>query len=174
MKGATLKCFSRRAAGNIEIREREKSLRIIGAGEIDEGEVVAQPEGKFRVHHQGILAVGAEFAAGVFEEQESRGVFAGAGVGIHGSGEELDGDDVAVGRPGEGFDLVGEKFLIVCEFLAFENAFALAAGLHDPDVVALEIVFFIFKHAADGEDDAAIGGVGEGGDVFVDVDGGFV
>jgi hypothetical protein len=126
------------------------------------------------LHDEGILAVGAEFAAGIFEEEKGRGVFAGASIGIHGGGEELDGDDVGVGRPGERFDLVGEEFIVVSEFLAFQETFALAAGFEEPDVVALEIVFFGFEHAADGEDDVAVGGVGEGGDFFVDVGDGFV
>jgi hypothetical protein len=115
-----------------------------------------------------------EFAAGIVEEEERGGVFASAGVGIHGGGEELDRDDVGVGRPGEGFDLVGEELVFVGEFLAFEEALALAAGIEQPDVVALEIVFFGFEHAADGEDDVAVGGVGEGGDFFVDVGYGLV
>jgi len=86
----------------------------------------------------------------------------------------LDGDDVGVGRPGEGFDLVGEELVFVGELLAFEEALAFAAGFEEPDVVALEIVLFGFEHAADGEDDVAVGGVGEGGDFLVDVGDGFV
>jgi len=62
----------------------------------------------------------------------------------------------------------------VGEFLAFEEALAFAAGFEEPDIVALEIVFFGFEHAADGEDDVAVGGVGESGDFFVDVGDGFV
>src|SRR5580704_7975241 len=115
-----------------------------------------------------------KFAAGIVEEEEGVSVFAGACVGIHSGGEELDGNDVGVGRPGEGFDLVGEEFVFVGKFLAFEEALALAAGIEEPDVVALEIVFFGFEHAADGEDNVAVGGVGEGGDVFVDVGYGLV
>jgi hypothetical protein len=126
------------------------------------------------LHDERIFAVGTKFTARIVEEEERGGVFAGAGVGIHGGGEELNGDDVGVGRPGEGFDLVGEEFVFVGEFLAFEEAFALAAGFEEPDVVTLEIVFFGFEHAADGEDDVAVRCVGEGGDFFVDVGDGFV
>ena len=86
----------------------------------------------------------------------------------------MDGDDVGVGRPGEGFDRVGEEFVVVGEFLSFEETLAFAAGFEEPDVVALEVVFFGFEHAADGEDDVAVGGVGEGGDFFVDVGNGLV
>jgi len=62
----------------------------------------------------------------------------------------------------------------VGEFLAFKEAFALAAGFEEPDIVALEVVFFGFEHAANGEDDVAVGGVGEGGDFLVDVGDWFV
>jgi len=55
---------------------------------------------------------------------------------------------VGVGRPGKRFDLVGEELVVVSEFLAFEEAFAFAAGFEEPDVVALEIVFFGFEHSA--------------------------
>ena len=54
------------------------------------------------------------------------------------------------------------------------EALALATGVEEPDVVALELVLFGFEHAADGEDDVAVGGVGEGGDFFVDVGYGLV
>jgi hypothetical protein len=115
-----------------------------------------------------------EFAAGVVEEEESRGILTCAGIGIHAGGEELDGDDVGVGGPGEGFDLVGEEFFVVGKLLAFEEAFAFAAGFEEPDVIALEIVFFGFEHAADGKDHVAVGSVGEGGDFLVDVGNGLV
>jgi hypothetical protein len=151
-----------------------ETLRSVLIGEVDERLVVSEPEGSARFEDEWIFSGGAEFAAGVVEEEESGGVLASAGVGIHCGGEELDGDDVGVGRPGEGFDLVGEELVFVGEFLAFEEAFALAAGIEEPNVVALEIVFFCFEHAANGEDDVAVGGVGEGGDFFVDVGDGFV
>src|SRR5207302_6084540 len=52
---------------------------------------------------------------------------------------------------------------------SFEETAALAASVLDPDVVVLErIVNFCFHSAIDGIRDASIGGVSEGGDVFVD------
>jgi hypothetical protein len=152
----------------------EETLRSVFIREVNQRLVVAEPEGIAGFEDEGIFAGGMKFAAGIIEEEERGGILAGAGVGIHGGGEKLDGDDVGVGRPGEGFDLVGEELVFVSEFLAFEEALALAAGVEEPDVVALEIVLFGFEHAADGEDDVAIGGVGEGGDFFVDVGYGFV
>ncbi len=44
----------------------------------------------------------------------------------------------------------------------------LAAGVLQPDVVVFEVVELGFETAVDGIDDAAVGSVGEGGDVFVD------
>jgi hypothetical protein len=173
-EGAAFKCFSRGAAGHIQILHGEETLRSVFVREVNQRLVVAEPEGIAGFEDEGIFAGGMKFAAGIIEEEESGGVLAGAGVGIHGGGEKLDGDDVSVGRPGEGFDLVGEEFVFASEFLAFEETLAFAAGFEEPDVVALEIVFFGFEHAADGEDDVAIGSVGEGGDFFVDVGYGLV
>src|SRR5260370_19347887 len=54
-------------------------------------------------------------------------------------------------------------------FLSFEETAALAASVLDPDVVVLKrVVDFCFPLAIDGIDDASVGGVGEGGDFFVD------
>jgi hypothetical protein len=55
------------------------------------------------------------------------------------------------------------------EFVALEEAAALAVGVLDPDVVVLQIVFFGLDVVPDGVGDAAIGGEREGGDFFVDV-----
>jgi hypothetical protein len=77
---------------------------------------------------------------------------------------------MAVGGPGERFDEIGEGLVAKSEFFAGEEAAAMAAGVKEKDVVALEVVFFGFVDAADGEGNAAIGGVGEGGDIIVDVD----
>jgi len=149
-------------------------LRSVLVREVNQRLVVAEPEGSAGFQDERIFAGGMKFAAGIIEEEEGGSVLAGPGVGIHGGGEKLDGDDVSVGRPGEGFDLVGEELVFVGELLAFEEALAFAAGFEEPDVVALEIVLFGFEHAADGEDDVAVGGVGEGGDFLVDVGYGFV
>src|SRR2546430_10801105 len=48
---------------------------------------------------------------------------------------------------------------------SFEETTALAAGVLDPDVVVLErVVDFCFHPAVDGINDAAVGGVREGGE----------
>ena len=143
-------------------------------GEVDEGGVIAEPEGILSVHHEGFLAAGTQFVAGIVEEKKSAGLVGGAAFGIGGDGVELHGEDVAVGGPGEGFDEIGERLVAKSEFFAGEEAAAMAAGFEEKDVVALEVVFFGFVDAADGEGNAAIGGVGEGGDFIVDVDEGLV
>ena len=111
--------------------------------------------------------------AGIVEKKKSAGLV-GRAFRIGSDGIELHGEDVAVGRPGEGFDEIGEGLVAKCEFFASEEAAALAVSVEEKDVVALEVVFFCFVDAADGEGDAAIGGVGEGGDIIVDVDEGLV
>ena len=112
--------------------------------------------------------------AGVVEEQKSAGLLGGTAVGIRSDGVELHGEVVAVGRPGEGFDKIGEGLVAKSEFFASEEAAALAVGVQEENVVALEVVLFGFVQAADGKGDAAIGSVGKGGDIIVNVDDGLV
>ena len=169
-KGAAFKGFSGRAGGHIEILHGEEGARSDFFGEVDEVGAIAEPEGTLGVHHEGFLATGTQFVAGVVEEQKSAGLVGRAAIGIGSDGVELHGEDVAVGRPGEGFNEIGERLVAKGEFFASEKAAALAAGVEEKDVVALEVVFLGFVDAADRESDAAIGGVGEGGDIIVDVD----
>ena len=173
-EGAAFKGFSGGAGGDIEIAQGEELAGGDLFGEVDEGGVIAEPQGIFSVHHKGFLAAGTQFVAGVVEEQKSAGLVGRAAVGIRRDGVELHGEDVAVGGPGEGFDEIGERLVAKSEFFAREEAAAMAAGAEEKDVVALQVVFFCFVDAADGEGNAAIGGVGEGGDIVVDVDEGLV
>jgi len=173
-EGAAFKGFSGGAGGIIEIAQGEELAGGDLFGEVDERGVIAEPEGIFGVHHEGFLAAGTQFVAGVVEEQKSTGLVGRTAFGIGGDGVELHGEDVAVGGPGEGFDEIGEGLVAKSEFFAGEEAAAMAAGVKEKDVVALEVVFFGFVDAADGEGDTAIGGVGEGGDIIVDVDEGLV
>src|SRR5207302_7676589 len=84
-------------------------------------------------------------------------------------GEELREEEMAVGRPVEPVDQIAEDLRAAGVFLSFEETAALAAEVLDPDVVVLErVVDFCFHPAIDGINDAAVGGVREGGDVFVD------
>ena len=169
-EGAAFKGFSGGAGGNIEIAQREELAGGDLFGEVDERGVIAEPEGIFGVHHERFLAAGTQFVAGVVKEQKSAGLVGRAALGIGGDGVELHGEDMAVGGPGEGFDEIGERLVAESEFFAGEEAAAMAAGVKEKDVVALEVVLFCFVDAADREGDAAIGGVGEGGDIIVDVD----
>jgi len=173
-KGAAFKSFSGGAGGDIEIAQGEELAGGDLFGEVDEGGVIAEPEGIFGVHHERFLAAGTQFVAGVVEEQKSTGLVGRAAFGIGGDGVELHGEDMAVGRPGEGFDEIGERLVAESEFFAGEEAAAMTAGVEEKDVIALEVVFFCFVDAADGESNAAIGGVSEGGDIIVDVDEGLV
>src|SRR5260370_23764301 len=76
---------------------------------------------------------------------------------------------MAGGGQAEGIDEITEILIAARVFLSFEETAALAASVLDPDVVVLErVVDFCFHFAIDGIDDAAVGGVGEGGDLLVD------
>src|SRR6266403_2442613 len=76
---------------------------------------------------------------------------------------------LAVRRPAEPVDEIAERLGAARVFLSFEETAALAAEVLNPDVVVLErVVNFCFHSAINGVNDAAVGGVGEGGDVLVD------
>jgi hypothetical protein len=143
-------------------------------GHVDEGGVVSEPERIFGVHDERPFAAGTEFVAGIVEEKKGTSLVGVAVIGIDSDSEELNGDDAAVGRPREGLDEIGEGLIAEGEFFSGEEAAALAVGFEEEDVVALVVVLFGFVHAADGEGDAAVGGVGEGGDFLVNVDEGLI
>ncbi len=106
--------------------------------------------------------------AGIVEEHGLEGVFGPAGIVDDGSGEKFGENHAAVGRPAEGIDDVTERTITTSELLAFEETTALAARILKPNIVVLEVVFFGLEMAIDGIGDAAVGGVGEGGDFLVD------
>jgi hypothetical protein len=116
-----------------------------------------------------------DFLAVVVENEGHESVFGFAGVVVDdGGGEQLGEDEAAIGRPAVGADRVGEGRIAADEFFSGEETVALAVEFLEPDVVALKIVEFGFEKAADGIADAAVGSVGEAGDVFVDGLEGFV
>ncbi|OLC95315.1 MAG: hypothetical protein AUH86_12230 [Acidobacteria bacterium 13_1_40CM_4_58_4] len=75
---------------------------------------------------------------------------------------------MAVGRPAEPIDHIAERLIAAREFLAFEEAAALAAGVLEPDVIVLEVILLGFELAVNRVGNAAVGSEGEGGDFFVD------
>jgi hypothetical protein len=147
----------------------EELARLHGFREIDDCGVVGKEEWSGGVEDYAVAFVDADLVAGVVEEQRLEGVFGFTGIVDDGGGEEFGEYHAAVGRPAEGIDDVTERPVAAAVFLAFEQAAALAVGILEPDVIMLEVVFLGFEIAMDGEGDAAIGGIGEGGDVFVDV-----
>jgi len=97
------------------------------------------------------------------------------GVGKRGVGEIEFGIEFAFFFGDRFFVAVDEDGVFVDgEFRAFEDAAAFSARVLNPDVVVLEIVFFVVNIAADAKGDAAVGGDGERGEFFVDGEGGFV
>ena len=141
-EGAAFKGFSGGAGGHVEILHGKEGSGGDFFGEVNEGGVIAEPEGILGVHHEGLLAAGTQFMAGVVEEKKSAGLVGGAAFRIRGDGVELNGKDAAIGRPGEGFDEIGEGLVAESEFFAGEEAAALAVGVEEENVVALEFVFF--------------------------------
>ncbi len=109
-----------------------------------------------------------DFLAAVLEREGLERVF-GAAFFDDAGGEKLGEEEVAIGRPVERVYSVGEELIATSKFIALENAAALAIGVLNKDVVVLKVVFFGFDVAADGVDDAAVGGEAESGDLVVDV-----
>ena len=148
---------------------KEKSLRgRDGFGEAVDGDIVREKEGVGGVDDDAVSFGDANFFSAVVEDQRLEGILCSAGFVSHGGGKKLGENEMAVGRPAEGIDDVAEGLVAAAEFLAFEKAAALAAGVLEPDVVVFEVVELGFEFAVDGVDDAAVGSVGEGGDFFVD------
>ena len=114
-----------------------------------------------------------DFFAAVLESKSLEGVF-GAAFFDDAGGEKLGEEEAAVGRPMEGVDGVGKKFIAATELVALQDAAALAISVLNKDVVVLKVVFFGFDVAANGVDDAAVGREAKSGDLFVDVLEGFV
>src|SRR5260370_1362705 len=110
-----------------------------------------------------------DFPAGVVEEHRLEGIFRLTAVIENRRGEKLREDEMTVGGPAERVDEIAEGLIAARILLPFEETTALATCVLDPDVVVLErVVDFRFHSAVDGIDDAAVGGVGEGGDFLVD------
>src|SRR6266850_4097493 len=148
--------------------EGEEHARFYGFGEEVDRDVVGEEERVGGVENDAVAFGDANFFPAVVEEQSLEGVFCFAGVVDHGAGEQLGEDDVAVSGEAERISDVAEGLVAAGKFLAFEEPAALAASVLQPDVVVFEVVELGFVVAMDGIDDAAIGSVGEGGDVFVD------
>ena len=110
-----------------------------------------------------------DFFAAVFKRESHGGIFGAAAFVDHAGGEELREEHASVGRPAESVDGIREKRVATVEFVALEQAAALAICFLDPDVIVLEIVFFGFDVAANGIDDAAVGSERESGDFVVDI-----
>ena len=146
-----------------------ENLRLCDFGEVSDGVAVHEPLSRSGIENE-VFALGdAEFVTGIVEEKSLKGVFGSAGVIGNGGGDEAREDKTATRGPLKRVNDVAESLRAARIFGAFEDAAALAAGFLNPDVVAAEFVLFCFEHAASGEDDTAVGGDGEGGDVFVDV-----
>lgn len=168
-EGAAFECGSSGAGGDVGVLEREKHARLHGFGEIDDRGVVLEPGGVVAVLDDAFAFAEVDFSAAVFESERGEGVFGAAVLVNDGGGEKLGEEHVAIRRPVEGIDGVGEEFVAAGEFVALEEFAALAVGVLEPDVVVLEVVLFGFDVAADGIDDATVGSEAEGGDFFVDI-----
>ena len=157
-------------SAGIEARgfEGEEQARFYGFGEKVDGDVVGEEERVGSVGNEAVAFGDVDFFAAVVEEKSLEGVFGFAGVVDDGRGEKFGEDDAAVGGEAERISDVAEGLVAASEFLAFEEAAMLAAGVLQPNVIVFEVVELGFEIAVNGVDDAAVGSVGEGGDVFVD------
>lgn len=135
--------------------------------EIDEGRIVLEPIGIGGIGNQAVAATHANFFAIIFKDEGFERIGSFAGV-FDGGYEHLSKDQVVVRRPAEGIDDVAELLVAPKKFFTLQDATGFAAGLLNPDIVMLEFVLFGFDGLIDGVNDAAIGGVGKGGDIFVD------
>src|SRR5439155_12402537 len=134
-----------------------------------DGGVVGKKKRIGGVQDDVLAFVDVDFPAGIIVDHGLERVFRLAAVIEDRGGEELREEEMPVGRPAEPVDEIAENLRAARVFLSFEETAALAASVLNPDVVVLErVVDFCFRPAIDGVSDAAVGGVSEGGDVFVD------
>ena len=167
-KGAAFVHGGKDAERDARELEGEELARLHGFREVADGAAVGKPEGVGGIEDEAVALGDANLFSVVLEEQRLRGILRFAGVVNDGGGEKFGEEHAAVRRPAKRVDDVAERLVAAREFLAFENAAALAASVLNPDVVVFEVVEFGFEVAVDGEDDAAVGRVGKGGDFLVD------
>src|SRR5215467_2925842 len=116
-----------RAGGEARGLDGVERKRAHGVDEISDGVVVGKKGGVGGVEKEVVALVDARFVAGVVEKERLDGVRGIAAVGIFdGSGEKLDSEIAAVGRPADGVGQVTEKLRAARVFLAFEKAASLA------------------------------------------------
>ena len=132
-KGAAFESFAGGTGGDVEVVHGEEGAWGDFFGHVDEGGVVAEPKGIFGVHDKRLFAAGTDFVAGIVEEKEGASFVGVAVIGVDSDGKELDGDDAAIGRPGKGFDEIGERFIAKREFFTGEETAALAIGFEQED-----------------------------------------
>src|SRR5260370_34549914 len=157
------------ASGGAGKLHGEEQAGLDGFRKEGDGGVVGQAGGVGGVEDYVVTFVDMDFPAGVVEEHCLEGVFRLTGVIENRRGEKLREDEMPVGGPAERVDEIAERLIAARVFLPFEEAAAFAVGVLKPDVVVLKrVVDFCFHSAVDGIDDAAVGGVGEGGDFVVD------
>jgi len=147
----------------------EKLAGLHGFGESGDGDVVGKKERIGGVQDDVLAFVDADFPAGIIVDHGLERVFRLAAIIEDRGGEEHREEEMAVGRPAEPVDQIAENLRAARVFLSFKETTAFSAEVLDPDVVVLErVVDFCFHPAIDGVDNAAVGGVREGGDIFVD------
>jgi len=196
--------FEERAASTVGDRgvfKREEKARLGDLVKIRDGRVVDEKDGVFGVVNQRIVATQPDFFAAIVDDERHEFVLSLAGFVDDERREELREEIAAIGRPAEAVHRVrkrsigeiefriefaffpGDGFFVAVdedgvfvdgEFRAFEDAAAFAVGVLNPNVVVLEIVFFVVDVPADTESDATVGGDGESRQLFVDGEGGFV
>src|SRR5712672_4207256 len=97
----------------------------------------------------------------VFERQGHDGILRGAVLVDHRSGDELRENQPAIRRPAKRIDDVAERRVAAREFLALQEAAALASGFLQPDIVALQVILLSVKMVPRGIDNAPVRREGE-------------
>ncbi len=167
-KGAAFVGRRKGAGGKARGFDGEERKSRHGLGEVSDGVVVGKKGGVGGFEKEVVAFVDADFVSGVVEKKGLHGVAGVAAVVLHGSGQELDEQVVAVGRPANGIGQVAEELVAARVFLTFEKAVALAVGFLEPDVVVLEVVELGLEPVINGKRDGVVGAEGKGGDFGLD------
>src|SRR5581483_5275954 len=137
-EGAALEEVAARTALQARELEGEKDVGLDGLEEIDDGGVVLQPGGVEGVVNDAFEAAELDLLSIGFEDQGHRFRFGLAGIVRDGKCVKLHENVPPAWGKTKAVDHVGERAVADGEFFSLQKTLAPAAGLLEPDVVALQ------------------------------------
>lgn len=149
--------------------ERIEDVRLDGLDGAKNRGVILKPDGVGAVLDDAIEAADFNLLAVVFEHESHERLFGSTAIILNAHGVEKGQKHAAIRGPAKTIHGVRKSASAASEFVALNEAAALAVRFLNPDVIVLNVVLLGVNVVANGIGDAGVGGKREGGDVFVDV-----